>query len=216
MKITYAITACNEHAELERLLHILRDTIREQDEVIIQLDVNYTEQVLEICNLFTNFNHEGSLTHAIKQSKFYAYPLDNDFARFKNNLSQNATGDYIFQLDADEYVHPTFINDLPEFLELNSRVDLFLVPRVNTVDGLTPEHIQKWGWRVDGNGWVNWPDFQTRIYKNVPGIKWINKVHERLVGHKEFTYLPLTEEYALHHPKTIERQEKQNKYYDTL
>jgi hypothetical protein len=28
--------------------------------------------------------------------------------------------------------------------------------------------------------------------------------------------LPSEEEYCLHHPKTIDKQEKQNSYYDTL
>jgi len=90
------------------------------------------------------------------------------------------------------------------------------LPRVNTVDGLTPEHVTKWGWNVNSEGWVNWPDYQTRIYKNVPEIKWVNKVHERLEGHKQFAYLPMEEDYSLYHPKTIERQVKQNEYYDTL
>jgi hypothetical protein len=101
-------------------------------------------------------------------------------------------------------------------LENNSSVDLYAVPRVNTVEGLTPQHIQKWGWNVNEQGWVNWPDFQTRIYRNTPEIKWINKVHERLDGHKQFAYLPMEEEWSLYHPKTIERQEKQNNYYDSL
>ena len=47
-------------------------------------------------------------------------------------------------------------------------------------------------------------------------IKWINKVHERLDGFKTFASLPPIEEFALYHPKTIDRQEKQNQYYDTL
>jgi len=55
-----------------------------------------------------------------------------------------------------------------------------------------------------------------RIYKNTPKIKWINKVHEVLDGFKTHGMLPLDEEWALYHPKTIEKQEKQNNYYNTL
>jgi hypothetical protein len=54
------------------------------------------------------------------------------------------------------------------------------------------------------------------MYKNLPEIKWKNKVHERLEGYKQFAYLPMEEEWAIYHPKTIERQEKQNNYYETL
>ena len=65
------------------------------------------------------------------------------------------------------------------------------------------------------NGWVNWPDFQTRIYKNSPDIKWKNKVHEVLEGYKTHAILPLEIEFSLNHHKDIERQEKQNAYYNT-
>jgi len=138
------------------------------------------------------------------------------FADWKNKLTELCSGDYVFQIDADEYPHPYFIESLPTIVETNPDVDVYLVPRVNTVDGLTQDHIQQWGWRVDGNGWVNWPDWQHRIYRNDGSIKWQNKVHEILAGQKQFTYLPQSEEYALFHPKTIQRQEKQNNYYDAL
>ena len=97
-----------------------------------------------------------------------------------------------------------------------NEVDVLKVPRINTVEGLTQEHIQKWGWRVDEKGWVNFPDFQWRIYKNNGKIKWKNKVHEVLEGHKTISHLPLEEPWCLKHPKTIGRQEKQNEYYNTL
>ena len=93
---------------------------------------------------------------------------------------------------------------------------MFFVPRVNTVEGLTDEHIKKWGWRVDEKGWVNWPDVQTRLYRRTSEIEWVGKVHERIKGYNTLTILPQQEEFALYHPKHIERQERQNAYYDTL
>jgi glycosyltransferase involved in cell wall biosynthesis len=139
------------------------------------------------------------------------------FADWKNKLTSFCKGDYIFQIDADEYPNELLINHLPDLLELNPDNDVYLVPRVNTVDGLTQEHIDKWGWRVMANGWINWPDYQWRIWKNNAEIKWINKVHERLDGFKTYAQLPAdTEALALYHPKTIDRQIKQNAYYDTL
>ena len=91
-----------------------------------------------------------------------------------------------------------------------------LVPRINTVEGLTEAHIQKWGWNVNEKGWVNFPDVQTRIYKNSDKIYWVNKVHERIVGFESYTNFPADEIYCIRHPKTIDRQERQNNYYDTL
>lgn len=216
MKISYCITACNEHLELDRLLRFLKANIRKEDEVIIQLDSKATDKVHEVCNLFTGFNHEEELVDSIKNSKCYQFPLNNDFATFKNELFKQATGDYIFQIDADEIPHADLIKLLPLLLEQNSEIDLFFVPRVNTVEGLTQEHVTKWGWNVNENGWVNFPDYQTRIYRNNPEIKWEGKVHERITGTKTFSPLPAGEVWSLYHPKTIEKQEKQNKLYETI
>ena len=199
--ISYAITAHNEHVELERLLHQLDTNIRDIDEVVIQLDITATKEVEEVCYKYPAFT-------------LIQFPLNNDFASFKNNLKSKCNRDYTFQIDADEYLSEALLLSLPEILELNPEVELYAVPRINTVEGLTPEHIQKWGWNVNENGWVNYPDYQTRILKNIPEIKWINKVHERLVGAKNM--VPLPEGYDLIHPKAIERQEKQNQFYNNI
>ena len=54
------------------------------------------------------------------------------------------------------------------------------------------------------------------IYRNRPELKWQNKVHEVLIGSESHTDLPSDENFALKHPKEIERQVKQNNYYSTL
>jgi hypothetical protein len=112
--------------------------------------------------------------------------------------------------------HPNLISILPDLLRSNPKNQVFLVPRVNTVEGLTEEHISKWNWRVDKRGWVNFPDFQTRIWKKEGNIRWYGKVHERLVNFNTYTTLPEDEIYSLLHHKNIERQENQNNLYDTL
>lgn len=205
--ISYAICAHNEHVELERLLDLLNEYIRPEDEIVVQLDTTATSEVklvAEKYNVNTSYEY-----HRIW------YPLNNDFALFKNNLSKHCTRDYIFQIDADEYPHVDLIVNLPIILEHNSDTDVFLVPRINTVEGLTKEHIQKWGWIVENNR-VNFPDFQWRIWKNNGKITWKNKVHEVLQGYNLLTSFPPLDELCLIHPKTIERQEKQNNYYSTL
>ena len=198
VSISYAITACNEHVELARLLELLKNNIREEDEIVIQLDIdNATKEVREVANKYT------------------AHPLNGDFATFKNHLNKFCTKGYIFQIDADEYPNPFLVQSLPQILEYNP-IDVILVPRINTVEGLTAQHIGKWGWNVNENGWVNFPDYQWRIWKNNKKIKWINKVHERLDGFETYSALPQMEEYCLYHPKDIKRQEKQNQFYEQL
>jgi hypothetical protein len=142
--------------------------------------------------------------------------FNGDFARWKNMLNNSCSGDYIFQIDADEMPTEYMMEIIPQIIESNP-VDLIRVPRINTVEGLTDEHIQKWGWNVNDKGWVNYPDYQWRIYKNDPRIQWHGEVHEKIIGHSTFAHLPMEEfELALRHDKTITKQEKQNNYYDTL
>ena len=206
MKISYVITVHNELEELTKLLDFLNNNIREEDEVVIQYDEGgVTDEVLEFLKI----------KKQIHGYTVVGFPLNKDFASYKNNLKENCKGDYIFQIDADEIPHEVMIAYLPEVLESNP-VDIIFVPRVNTVNGLTQEHIQKWRWNVNEKGWVNWPDYQTRIYKNTEDVTWMNKVHEKITGYDTFSNFPAEEHWALYHPKQINRQEEQNKFYETI
>jgi hypothetical protein len=211
LKISYAITVCNEVEEIKKLVSFLIANKREEDEIVIQQDelTNPSMDTVSVQNYLNDLIFEDKI-------KFVSCALNNDFAAFKNNLTAHCTGDYIFQIDADEIPNIILVKYLAEVLDMNEGIDVMLVPRINTVEGLTQEHIQKWGWKVDSNGWVNYPDYQWRIYRNDVSIKWKNKVHEVLEGYKTISNFPLTEAYSLYHPKTIEKQVKQNNYYDTL
>ena len=206
MKISYAIPVCNEHAELEKLLYFLHKHIDKNDEIIVQCDQgNTTPEVYKVLSIWKN-----------SPLKIIEFPLNGDFASFKNNLKNQCTGDWIFQIDADELPHESLIKSLKSVLEVNPTTELLLIPRVNTVEGLTQEHVNKWRWNINEKGWVNWPDYQTRIIQNAPKIKWQNKVHEQIVGISTKGALPMEEEWCLYHPKTIGRQEAQNSFYNTL
>ena len=207
MKISYAITVCNEFVEVQRLVNFLRENKRTQDEIVILFDQKNGDE--EVAKWLTKQNKYPNV-------QFWRGFFDGHFANWKNKLTEYCSGDYIFQIDADEMPHRYLLDNLPEILESHSNLEVILVPRVNTVEGLTQEHIQKWRWTVNENGWVNWPDYQLRIWKNKPEIKWKNKVHEVLEGYKTYSTLPTEPEFSLNHPKDIKRQEKQNAYYATL
>ena len=214
MKISYAITVCNELDEIKKLITILLNSKRDKDEVVILFDSkNGSPEVWEYLINGISFNGIESLKDlniTIEHGSF-----ENHFANWKNKLTNLCTGDYIFQLDADEYPHLYLMNSLPSILESNP-VDLIRVPRVNTVKGLTTFHVQSWGWNLNKDNWVNWPDMQWRIYKNDSKIQWEGNVHEKIIGYETFAELPTEEAYALYHPKDIKRQESQNKYYESL
>jgi len=207
MKISYAITVCNEFIEIQRLVSFLLQHKRIQDNIVILYDEANGDSEVETFLRTHSINGE----FAWHKGKF-----NRHFADWKNKLTSLCSGDYIVNIDADEIPNQYLVENLPNILELNPDIDVYRVPRVNTVKGITEEHIRVWGWRVNENGWINWPDRQMRIYKNTPEIKWESKVHETLVGFKTITDLPEMEELALYHPKTIEKQEKQNNLYNNI
>ena len=210
MKISYGITVCDESEELFNLLSYLHDKIDENDEVIVLRDMGKT-----------NHNVTKTIVHVHEKFKFQLKSADaslnGDFATFKNHLPTIATGDYLFQIDADEIPSEFLIENIKPILKVNSTIDCFYIPRVNKVSGLTPEHITKWGWRVDDQERINFPDPQMRLFKLNQGIKWKNKVHEVLDGYKTNTILPYdTEDFCLYHIKSIKKQEQQNNFYEKL
>ncbi len=156
MKISYAVTVCNEIVEIERLLPFLIKNKREQDEIVIFFDTKNGSNSVE----------EYLRSKSVNKVPFrwMGYHFDGHFANMKNALTDACLGDYIFQIDADEMPSLYLMQYLPALLE-NNNVEVLRVPRINTVKGLTREHIQKWGWIVDNHGRVNWPDMQWRIYK---------------------------------------------------
>ena len=202
MKISYGITVHNEVKELERLLGKLLVNIDEQDEVVICVDGNDNgvKDVIELYSIDSRVIH-------------YDRKLDGNFADQKNSVIEKSSGDYIFHIDADEYPHEILLQQLKQILEIND-VDLIWIPRVNTIDGMKEEHIQKWGWRVTENGWVNYPDYQARVFRNREDIRWTRPLHEFINGCKTYSHLPPQEELSLYHPKTIEKQEQQNLFYN--
>ena len=209
MKISYAITVCNEFIEIQRLISFLLEHKRLQDEIVVLVDLSKNEPTSELLGYLHKLSSNDQIN--LVEDTFRGH-----FSNWKNLLTSKCSGTWIFQIDADEIPHGNLMKNLPLLLEENPLADMIRVPRVNTVEGLTEEHIRRWGWNVNEKGWVNWADWQMRIYKNKSEIKWVNRVHEVLEGFRIHGMLPIEEEWALYHPKTIERQEKQNEYYDTL
>lgn len=206
--ISYTTSAFNEDKELDKLLNIFSRKISENDEIIVQLDSEkVTDAVRTVCS-----NYQVKM----KNMKVIEFPLNNDFASFKNNIVNHCSKEWVFNIDADEVPSKNLFGVISDLLTSNESIEMFWVPRWNFVDGIQEHHIKKWGWRHDELGRINWPDWQTRIYKNIPTIRWQNKVHERLVGYETYTFLPEEKEWCLFHSKTIERQEKQNNYYNTI
>ena len=206
MKISYSILTHNETVSLMKLIDFLLEHKDEEDEIVILDDYSDNEKTSAYLDVVCS----------IHEIKFEQRHLNKDYGSQKNHLNGMCKGDYIFNIDADELPNKKLIKNIKEILEANPTIDLYWVPRVNTVDGLTEEHIQKWGWQVNEKGWVNFPDYQGRIWRNRQNIRWDKPVHEVLTGYKEHTFLPQEEEFCFYHHKEIERQEKQNEFYGKI
>ena len=201
MKISYGITVHNEAEELQKLLQVLNKNIDKEDEIVVCVDGD-DEKV------------EAVLGERVSENKIIVYKrkLDGNFADQKNSVIEKSSGDYIFHIDADEYPNEILLQQLKQILEMND-VDLVWIPRVNTVDGFTQEDVQRWGWRVNEKGWVNYPDYQARVFRNREDIRWTRPLHEYITGCKTYSHLPPHEELSLYHPKTKDKQEEQNQFY---
>ena len=208
MKISYGVTVHNEEDELNKLLEFLIHKTRQDDEIVICVDGKDDGVRFVLDSWVQQYAHAKTI-------KIYQRKLEGDFSAQKNSVIENCSGDYIFHIDADEIPHENLIDILPKMLETND-VDLVWVPRVNTVEGLTDEHCAKWGWRVNDKNWINYPDYQSRVFRNSPDIRWKRKVHEQIDGCKTYAHLPPEEELSLYHHKTIEKQEQQNKFYEKI
>ena len=208
--ISFCITTKNEGRYVDGLLHQLismLDKSNGEDEIVIIDDYSDDEETIDILNDWRNSQPE---------IQFYQRHLQKDFSTHKNFGIEKCSKHWIFQIDADETLGSALEENVHSLLLDNSEIELFLVPRVNIVNGITQEDIKKWGWSQNEKGWNMWPDFQTRIFQNTKNIKWQGKVHERIVGFNTWTRLPEEEEWSLYHIKDVERQRSQNELYRTI
>ena len=206
ISISYSILTHNETHSLLKLINFLVDYKDDEDEIVIVDDYSDNEETKKILDA----------TVSIYDIKFEQRHLLKDFAGQKNHLRKMCSKDYIFNLNADELPKLHLMRNIKAILETNPVVDLIWVPRINTVEGLTDEHIKQWRWNVNEKGWVNFPDWQGRIHKNRPNIRWKNAVHEVMEGYNEYSFLPAEEEYCIVHHKNIQKQETQNKFYEGI
>lgn len=204
--ISYGITVCNEHLELDKLLGTLLHNIDSQDEIVVLRDVTImNDDVSLVLNKYNNI-------------KVINTRLEGDFSKFKNQLIRESTKDYIFQIDADEVPKLTLLSNIKKMIKQKGhKYDCFLVPRINIVNNISNQDLEKWNWTIDNKKRINFPDYQMRVFRNNGKITWKNKVHEVVTGYKRYYSFPHeNEDYCLIHIKEIEKQKKQNELYDKL
>ena len=219
LKISYGITVYNEYKELDNLLFHLSKHIRDEDEVVVTQDISkvgtggFEEDFQSLEKVIEKYEYGSYFLP--RHLKVTSFNFNKDFSALKNYTKEQCSGDYIFHIDADEIPNEILLKQLPQILEIND-TDLVWVPRINIVNGITEFHMNLWKWRQTEQGWINFPDYQARIFRNVDHIKWVKPVHEVIDGATTYSHLPPHEELTLKHEKEIARQEVQNKLYDQI
>jgi len=201
--ISYAITVWNEDKELDRLLHKLKSVLKDTDEIIVQMDTKATNEVKQVVK-----------NHGLAENIF---AINDSFVTFKNNLNKLCTKDYIFQIDGDEFLSDKLLNDIDNILEVDSDVDAFIIPRINVLvdKSKIEDYINNSEWENNEIDWINYPDGQTRLFKNKSEIVWGgDRIHTHLVDLE--TTKELEKGYYIIHIKSFERQDFQNEFYETF
>jgi hypothetical protein len=87
---------------------------------------------------------------------------------------------------------------------------------MNICPGATGEWLQNCNFTINEAGFINWPDFQGRIFRNKSSIRWTKNLHERVEGYEKAISLEANPLIGLWHVKSVERQDKQDQFYKQL
>ena len=207
--ISYTISVYNELPEFFRLMELISAAKKKNDEIIVvHTYKDEKEQKLQ------NFQDIQNIAQGFADT-YKVFHFENRFAEMKNYLNSLATQPNIINFDADEFASSETIGLWRNIL-MQDAADLYYVPRINTVTGYTLEDVKKYNWQINSNGWINWPDYQPRMFKNNNKIKWIGDVHEQLIGYEKALALTQDAQLAIIHHKDIIRQRQQNKLYENI
>lgn len=193
MKLTYTIQVCNESRELFSLLNLLTRIIDDEDEINVIVDSTHTTDKVGI--VLDNFR--DSVT-----------TFNRPFDSFKKNLDfhkEKATGDYIFNIDADEMPQESLIKIIKKVIE-ETGAEIIAVPRINIHPDITSEEAKEFGFNINEVGFINWPDFQTRVYKRCDHVYWTDELHTKLTGSDKAVAVKPLPSVALWHIKSMDKQ----------
>lgn len=219
--ISYLITCSTETDTLKRLLEVVGTIVKNSnDEVVVMIDTNSKDNKnTEV--LLTEFALQMQYEIIEKKTcKIIMHGLDKDYSNHKNFGIDHCSNNWILQLDGDEMLPENLIGEnLHSLIESNPNIEAYAIPRINDFRGVSEEHAKQWGWRLTtstiyNRPIVNFPDFQFRLFKNTPNIRFKNKLHEKIEGYNEYSFLPAEEEWAIYHDKTIETQIATNLRYN--
>ena len=203
MFLSYLVTCHNETDSLEKLLSKLIKYKKNNHEIVLLDDYSDNQTTLEVIQTFKD------------KVNFQKHKLDKNYGNHKNYGIELCKGEWIFQLDADEVPTDGLLENIELIIESNSKNEVLWLPRLNYFIGVTDLDVNTWGWKLY-DGMLNFPDYQSRIYRNLPHIRYERRLHEKVEGFKSYVFIPPQKDYAIIHEKTIEKQRETNVNYNKL
>lgn len=203
MFLSYLVTCHNETDSLKKLLSKLIQYKKDNHEIVLLDDYSDNSTTLEIIQTFKD------------KINFQQHKLDKNYGNHKNYGIELCKGEWIFQLDADEVPTDGLLENIDLIIESNNKNEVLWLPRLNYFLGVTDADVTMWGWKLY-DGMINFPDYQSRIYKNSPHIRYQRRLHEKVEGFKSYVFIPPQKDYAIIHEKTIEKQRQTNINYNKL
>jgi glycosyltransferase involved in cell wall biosynthesis len=223
VKVSYLITTHNETDSLRKLIDVIKRHITDGHECVILDDHSTNDETLAI---LTEVGAHPRISVA-------QHKLNGDYGAHKNAGIEHCAGKWIFQIDADEYPSEGLISNIDAIVDSNDENEVLWLPRVNLFHGVTDVDAKQWGWRLSSFSdithnkvvsdeymdvvdlqIVNFPDFQSRLFRNEPHIRYQRRLHEKVEGFKSYTFIPPQVDIALIHKKTMETQRNTNRRYN--
>jgi len=203
MFLSYLVTCHNETSSLDKLLSKLVQNKKDNHEIVLLDDYSDNPETLGIIQKYK------------EKTSFHQHRLDRNYGAHKNYGIEQCKGNWIFQLDGDEYPTDLLLENIDVVLESNADNEVLWLPRLNYFVGVTELDVKTWGWNYQ-DGMINFPDYQSRIYRNLSHIRYERRLHEKVEGFKSYTFVPPQKDYAIVHEKTIEKQRQTNLNYNKM
>ncbi len=150
MKLSVIIITKNAGATLRRCL----ESVAWADETIV-VDSGSTDDTETICRDL-----------GVQWTAYSDWP---GFGPQKNRALDLATGDWVFSIDADEWVAPELHTEMLAIISADNPVHAYAVPRCSSFCGRFMKH----------SGW--WPDYVVRLFRRDCARFSEDQAHERLI-----------------------------------
>lgn len=145
------ISVCMIVKDEESVLARCLDSLKEIADEIIIVDTGSTDKTKKIATGYTD--------------KIYDYKWENDFAAARNFSFSKATGQYIYQADADEVIDE---ENRRKFMQLKE----ILLPEIDIVQMLYSGQLNQ------GTVYNFDEEYRPKLFKRLREFVWMDRVHE--------------------------------------